>query len=46
MSLALQRRMHGALPCEDVIAIDASHSAYFSKPDELASAIVRLGGDG
>jgi hypothetical protein len=30
-----QRQMHGATPCE-VRSIEASHSAYFSKPDELA----------
>lgn len=31
---ALQKRMHAAVPCE-VRSIEASHSAYFSKPDEL-----------
>jgi pimeloyl-ACP methyl ester carboxylesterase len=35
VSLALQRRMHTASPCRRVFSIDASHSAYFSKPDEL-----------
>lgn len=31
----LQKRMHSAIPCE-IRSMDASHSAYFSKPDELA----------
>jgi pimeloyl-ACP methyl ester carboxylesterase len=31
----LQKRMHSAMPCDHVRSIDASHSAYFSKPDEL-----------
>lgn len=39
VSLSLQRRMHAAMPCDDVVAIDASHSAYFSKPDELAGQL-------
>lgn len=32
---ALQKRMHSAMPCVAVRSIAASHSAYFSKPDEL-----------
>jgi pimeloyl-ACP methyl ester carboxylesterase len=35
---ALQRRMVAAMPCE-VQAIDASHSAYFSAPDELVGML-------
>lgn len=31
-----QRYMHQQVPCAEVRAIAASHSAYFSKPDELA----------
>jgi pimeloyl-ACP methyl ester carboxylesterase len=42
---SLQRRMHGALPCKQVLSIDAGHSAYFSKPDELTRAILIAGGD-
>ena len=34
--LAWQRRMQANGPCAEVRAIAASHSAYFSKPDELA----------
>jgi hypothetical protein len=33
----LQRRMYTNVPCEEVRSIDASHSAYFSRPDELAA---------
>jgi len=39
VTLALQRRMHAAVPC-DVRAIDASHSVYFSAPDELAALLM------
>jgi pimeloyl-ACP methyl ester carboxylesterase len=42
ISLPLQRRMHGAIPCERVMSIDASHSAYFSKPDELTDCILSV----
>ena len=33
----LQRRMSTDVPCDEVRSIAASHSAYFSKPDELAA---------
>jgi pimeloyl-ACP methyl ester carboxylesterase len=42
VSLALQRRMQAAMPCEDVVAIESSHSAYFSRPDELAGRLDEL----
>ena len=42
VSPALQRRMHTSMPCEQVISIDASHSAYFSAPDELAARLLEL----
>jgi hypothetical protein len=35
--------MYSALPCERVLSIDASHSAYFSKPDELTAKILEAG---
>lgn len=44
VTLAQQDRMLSALPCDRVESIAASHSAYFSQPDALASAIVRLAG--
>lgn len=39
VSPALQRRMIEASPCESVSVIDASHSAYFSRPAELSGVI-------
>jgi len=45
VSWSLQKRMHGAIPCKEVLTIDASHSAYFSRPDELTEAILVAGGD-
>lgn len=35
--LAWQRRMQELVPCDEVRAIAASHSAYLSRPDELAA---------
>ncbi len=40
VSPALQRRMYRAMPCERIVSIDASHSAYFSVPGELTDAIL------
>jgi pimeloyl-ACP methyl ester carboxylesterase len=42
VSAALQRRMYTQMPCEKVMAIDASHSAYFSRPDELTRHLLSL----
>ena len=39
VSLALQRRMIEASPCETVSTIDASHSAYFSCPGRLSDIL-------
>ena len=39
VSAPLQRRMYDAMPCRRVMRIDASHSAYFSRPDELTAHI-------
>jgi pimeloyl-ACP methyl ester carboxylesterase len=39
VSLQAQDKMLAAMPCATVQSIDASHSAYFSKPQELAQAI-------
>jgi hypothetical protein len=33
------------MPCERVLSIEASHSAYFSRPDELTEKILIAGGD-
>ena len=37
-----QRRMQAALPCRERITLDTDHSPFFSRPDELASALLRL----
>jgi len=39
VSPALQKQMIAASPCATVSKIEASHSAYFSRPDELARVI-------
>lgn len=43
VSPALQRRMLEETAC-DVLELDASHSAYFSRPDELTALIESAGG--
>jgi pimeloyl-ACP methyl ester carboxylesterase len=43
VSLPLQRRMIAASPCASVTSIDASHSAYFSRPAQLADALHAIG---
>lgn len=45
VSRAAQKRMYQATPCERVLTIDASHSAYFSQPDQLTKQILIAGGD-
>lgn len=42
VSIALQRSMVANSPCATVSTIDASHSAYFSRPQELANAILGI----
>lgn len=37
--IAWQRRMQANGPCAEIRAIAASHSAYFSRPDELAAQL-------
>lgn len=39
---AFQRLMHSKTPCDPVLAIDSSHSAYFSRPDELTDALEQI----
>jgi len=36
---SLQRQMHTALPCRQVLALDADHSPFFSRPDELTALL-------
>jgi pimeloyl-ACP methyl ester carboxylesterase len=42
VTASLQRRMYEAMPCERVMTIDSSHSAYFSRPDELTAHILSV----
>jgi len=39
---AAQRRMQDALPCRERITLACDHSPFFSRPDELAQALLRL----
>lgn len=43
VSAALQERMFTTTPCERVITMDTSHSAYFSAPDELTAHLISIG---
>jgi pimeloyl-ACP methyl ester carboxylesterase len=45
VSWGAQKRMCEATPCKRVLTIDASHSAYFSQPDQLTKHILTAGGD-
>jgi pimeloyl-ACP methyl ester carboxylesterase len=45
VSWGAQKRMYQATPCERVLTIEASHSAYFSQPDQLAKQILVAGDD-
>jgi pimeloyl-ACP methyl ester carboxylesterase len=36
VTLAAQRRMQAALPCEHVLALDSDHSPFLSQPQDLA----------
>jgi hypothetical protein len=37
-----QRRLYTALPCQQVITMDTSHSPFFSAPGELAAHLMTL----
>jgi pimeloyl-ACP methyl ester carboxylesterase len=39
MTLAMQRNMQAASPCDQVFALDTDHSPFFSRPDELAQML-------
>lgn len=42
ISLAAQRRMQSALPCERVFTLESDHSPFLSHPRELADLLCRL----
>jgi pimeloyl-ACP methyl ester carboxylesterase len=39
ISLAAQRRMHAALPCDPVYTLDSDHSPFYSCPEALAGLL-------
>jgi pimeloyl-ACP methyl ester carboxylesterase len=42
ISPAAQKRMYEASPCERVVSMDASHSPFLSRPEELVSHLTSL----
>jgi hypothetical protein len=42
ISPAAQKTMYSATPCSRVIALDSSHSPFFSNPAELAGHLASL----
>lgn len=40
--VALQRRMHGSLPCRDVIRLPSGHSPFLSMPEALAERLLAV----
>lgn len=42
ISIAAQRRMHAAQPCEAVFTLDTDHSPFLSQPDELARILISI----
>jgi pimeloyl-ACP methyl ester carboxylesterase len=42
ITLAAQRRMQAAMPCDPVFTLDSGHSPFVSKPAELAALLGRL----
>jgi pimeloyl-ACP methyl ester carboxylesterase len=42
ISIAKQREMHAARPCERVLALDTDHSPFLSRPEELAAHLLSV----
>ncbi|HEY0301463.1 MAG TPA: alpha/beta fold hydrolase [Rhizomicrobium sp.] len=42
ISIAMQRRLQAALPCESVVTLDTDHSPFFAAPEALSAALARL----
>lgn len=42
LPIALQRKMHSALPCKGVYSLDADHAPFFSAPSELCSILLSI----
>jgi pimeloyl-ACP methyl ester carboxylesterase len=45
VSWPAQKRMYEATPCDRILTLHSSHSAYFSQPDQLTRHILTAGGD-
>jgi pimeloyl-ACP methyl ester carboxylesterase len=45
LAVSLQRRMHSALPCREVVAIASGHSPFLSMPETLAERLLAWGDD-
>ncbi len=43
LTLSAQRKMVAAMPCDEVISMNTSHSPFFSAPQELAEHLLALG---
>jgi pimeloyl-ACP methyl ester carboxylesterase len=42
ITLAAQRRMQQALPCRERVTLDADHSPFFSRTDQLTDVLLQL----
>lgn len=42
ISPSIQEKLYTALPCENVISMDTSHSPFFSAPEELAKHLLSV----
>jgi pimeloyl-ACP methyl ester carboxylesterase len=42
VSPSIQEKLYKALPCENVISMDTSHSPFFSAPEELAKHLLSV----
>jgi pimeloyl-ACP methyl ester carboxylesterase len=42
ISPSIQEKLYAALPCENVISMDTSHSPFFSAPEELAKHLLSV----
>lgn len=42
ISLAMQREMQAALPCDPVVTLESDHSPFYSATPELAAALLRF----
>lgn len=42
LSPSIQKKMHTALPCKQIISMETSHSPFFSAPEELVRHLISL----